>query len=147
MNNTFYIYNNEALIIFTIHKILSRVKKIDISRLFLLISFLLVDEFTSYLLRVKPDNYKAFLSVNAKKIAQFSNIYYDLLPVILNALSLMAESETIKIIDCDIILYSEMQDNCDSIRLEKIGNTIPTLLQLTAQYTDRQLYDSLNIQL
>lgn len=146
--NPFYVYNNEALVIAVIQKVLKTNKQMDIGRLFILTSFFLYDKVIFDPIIKDYAYFKDYLNKQAKMIAQFPKIHIELQPIILNALTLMMENESIKISGCDIIsIENDEIGNYQCNRLDNIEEIIPYVFQLTNQLTNRQLYDYLNIQL
>lgn len=146
--NPFYVYNNEALVIAVIQKILKINNPIDIGRLFILTSFFLYDKVALDPIIKDYVYFKDYLNRQAKIIAQFPKIHIELQPIILNALTLMMESESIKISDYNIISVNDDEMNCYQCnRLDNIEEVMPYVFQLTNKLTNRQLYDYLNIQL
>ena len=146
--NPFYVYNNEALVMAVIQKVLKVNNQMNIGRLFILTSFILYDKVVFDPIIKDYVYLKDYLNKQAKIIAPFPKIHIELQPIILNALTLMMENESIKISDCDIIfIKGDEVGSYQCNRLDNIEEAIPHVFQLTNQLTNRQLYDYLNIQL
>ena len=147
IDNSFYVYNNEALVIGVIQGVLMNNKRMDIGRLFIITSLLLQDKLICNSRIQEYDSLKEFLNDNSKNIIQFPRVFQELLPIIMNALTLMEESDLIELEGGDIVGKIHDKYVFNSNRLINIENTIPKVLSLTVTFSGKQLYDLLNVQL
>jgi hypothetical protein len=151
MKEIFYTYNNEAIASCVVLSVLDRIKTLDIARSCLILPFLLDDKTVAYfaknrnieftLEQMKNEQPKLFISFNKR--------YLSLLPVSINALMILSKSNQIGIgkniyIVNDILpIYNSMMGE----RLDKIIDVVPAFLSVISNYSTKQLYKLLNIQL
>lgn len=147
VDNSFYVYNNEAFVFGVIQEIIIIKNKINIGRLFILICLLLQDKLINNPRINEYNSLNEFLINNTSNITQFPKIFQELLPIIVNALTLMEESDIIELRGNNIVYNLHIEYLFNSNRLDKIKIVIPKIFQLTESLPDKQLYDLLNVQL
>lgn len=147
VDNSFYVYNNEAFVFGVIQEIIIIKNKINIGRLFILICLLLQDKLINNPRINEYNSLNEFLINNTSNITQFPKIFQELLPIIVNALTLMEESDIIELRGNNIVYNLHIEYLFNSNRLDKIKIVIPKIFQFTESLPDKQLYDLLNVQL
>jgi len=151
MKVIYYTYNNEAIASCVFLSVLDRIKTLDIARSCLMLPFLLDDRTIAYfdknrnreftLEQMKKEQPKLFISFNKR--------YVSLLPVTINSLMILSKSNQINIgkeiyIVNDVLpIYNSMMGE----RLDKIIDVVPIFLSIISDYSTKQLYKLLNIQL
>jgi hypothetical protein len=151
MKEIFYTYNNEAIASCVFLSVLDRIKTLDIARSCLILPFLLDDRTVTYfdknrnveltLEQMKNEQPKLFISFNKR--------YLSLLPVSINSLMILNKSNQIGI-GKEIYIVNDILPIYNSTmgeRLDKIIDVIPVFLSVTSNYSTKQLYKLLNIQL
>jgi len=151
MKEIYYTYNNEAIASCVLLSVLDRIKTLDIAQSCLILPFLLDDRTIAYfdknrntkftLEQMKKEQPKLFISFNKR--------YLSLLPVTINSLMILSKSNQINIgkeiyIVNDVLpIYNSMM----GARLGKIIDVVPVFLSIIGDYSTKQLYKLLNIQL
>lgn len=150
MKEIYYVYNNEAIASCIFLSILNNVEKLDIARSCLILPFLLDDRTVSYLSR-NLDNeleLEQLIKEQSRLFTSFNKRYLSLLPVTINSLVLLSNSNQVS-------LGSEIVNNT-SLNLEeknlgdrfnKIEEIIPKFLLMLEKYSTVQLYKTLKVQL
>lgn len=148
MKDTFKVYNNEAFVCCVVMKILSSYNRIDIGRLFVLVTIAMTDKIINDKKIFVAQTFASYIDNNENKTRLISTLYNELLTIILNSLTLLAESSNIELFgDKDIIMIKNDFRDIDSNRLNKISNTLPHIMSLTEGLTTKQLYEILKITL
>lgn len=148
MKNVFKVYNNEAFVCCVIIAILSVVKKIDISRLFIVTVILLNDKLVNDKDNLlKSDSIKSYINNNPRKFITFPDMYDELIPVILNSLTMSAESYYILINGQDIILGENKLSNVKTNRLDKINIVLKHVINILSNATTKDLYNILKVRI
>ena len=150
MKEGYYIYNNEAIACSTIILVLQEVTRLDISKLCLVLPFLL-DEKTVSLLEKNLDNgmlMNDIISNNPNCFSSFNRRYVALLPILINSITILYDAHIIKVFRKEI-LYSFTNINFNDCgerfnRIRKISSSFAMILNNT-QTTE--LYKALKIQL
>jgi len=151
MKEIYYAYNNEAIASCVFLSVLDRIKTLDIARSCLMLPFLLDNSTIAYfdknrnmeftLEQMKKEQPKLFISFNKR--------YLSLLPVTINSLMILSKSNQINIgkeicIVHDVLpIYNSMMGE----RFDKIIDVVPVFLSIISDYSTKQLYKLLNIQL
>lgn len=148
MKDTFKVYNNEAFVCCVIMKILSNTNRIDIGRLFLLVSVVLTDKITNDKKLFISNSIKNYINDSPKILRLISTMYDELLPVILNSLTLLSENSNIELVENNhIVMIKNDFENISSDRLNNISDALPAIIRLTDNISTKQLYDNLKITL
>lgn len=148
MKNVFKVYNNEAFVCCVITSILSVERKMDISRLFLLTAILLNDKLvkdTDNLLRY--DSIKNYLNGNLRQFVTFPDMFDELIPIILNSLTISAESYYISISEQDIVLRDNRLFNVKSNRLNQINMILKHVIDISREIPTKELYNVLKVRI
>jgi len=147
MKDTFKIYNNEAFICCIIQNLLSNIKRMDIGRLFILTAFLLQDKIiTDRLIYTNPSIIN-YITSNPRKLTSFSRIFEELTPLILNSLTLLCETDDIKLDINNLVIVNHKFKKVSSQRLSQINIYIPLMISQIENVSSKQLYDTLKIKL
>lgn len=150
MKEGYYIYNNEAIACSTIILVLQEVTRLDISKLCLVLPFLL-DEKTVSLLEKNLDNGMSMddiISNNPNCFSSFNRRYVALLPILINSITILYDAQIIKVFRKEIlysftnIIFNDCGERFNRIR--KIASSFAMILNNT-QTTE--LYKALKIQL
>ena len=148
MKDTFKVYNNEAFVCCVIMKILSNTNRIDIGRLFLLVSVVLTDKITNDKKLSISNSINNYINDSQKILRLISTMYDELLPVILNSLTLLSENSNIELVENNqIVMIKNDFENISSDRLNNISDALPAIMRLTNNISTKQLYDNLKITL
>lgn len=150
MKEGYYIYNNEAIACGTIILVLQEVTRLDLSKLCLVLPFLL-DEKTVSLLEKGMDNeisMKDMISNNPTCFSSFNRRYVALLPVLINSITILYDAKMVKISHKEIQYSSTNIDFKDcGERLDKIGKVSSFFVELLNNTQTKELYKTLKIQL
>lgn len=148
MKDTFKVYNNEAFVCCVIMKILSNTHRIDIGRLFLLVSVVLTDKITNDKRLCISNSINNYINGSQKILRIVSTMYDELLPIILNSLTLLSENSNIELAEKNqIVMIKNDFETISSERLNNISNALPAIMRLTGNISTKQLYDNLKITL
>lgn len=148
MKEIYYVYNNEAIASCTFLSILKIAGELDIARSCLILPFLFDDRTVNYFIKNEEIELELLITEQSKLFVSFNKRYLSLLPVTINSLMLLSNSNQIKIengINYNGILNFEGQDLGD--RFNRIKQIIPKFLSILEKYSTAQLYKILNVQL
>jgi hypothetical protein len=151
MKEIYYIYNNEAIASCVFLAVLDRLKTLDIARSCLILPFLLDDRTVKYL-SVNQNNELTLEQMRKDKpllFTSFNKRYLSLLPIMVNSLMILSKSNQIGI-GKDIYVVNDVLPIYNSMmgeRLDRIIGVIPVFLSVISNYSTKQLYKLLNIQL
>lgn len=152
MNSFFYIYNNEAIVSLVIAQVLKQTRVIEISRIAIVVSVLLNDQLVDVLNEERNVSLKCFFKQTAKYQMEYNRYYYGLLPIVINSLKIIVDSNIGSYKDG--IIYSNEKNsiiNSDisklNDRFNKINHIIPLFLSLIDKYSTEKLYELLRIRL
>ncbi|MDR1221590.1 MAG: DUF6521 family protein [Tannerella sp.] len=151
MKEIYYIYNNEAIASCVFLAVLDRLKTLDIARSCLVLPFLLDDRTVKYL-SVNQNNELTLEQMRKDKpllFTSFNKRYLSLLPITVNSLMILSKSNQIGI-GKDIYIVNDILPIYNSMmgeRLDRIIGIVPLFLSLISNYSTKQLYKLLNIQL
>ena len=149
MKEVYYTYNNEAIGSCIILSFLDKVGEIDIARSCLILPFLLDDRSVKYLnSNIVDDTIESIVKNHPNLFTSFNNRFLSLLPVTLNALSILSKTGQIDVKNTISIKGQFSIENVDmGNRYNRIEKIIPIFIQLLANHSTSQLYKILNIQL
>jgi hypothetical protein len=153
MKEIYYAYNNEALASCIFLSILNKKESIEISRLFLVLPFILDDRTVNYLsdkiLLDKIEYLEELIDKKPRYFVSFNKRYLSFLPVSINALKILYNTKQIVISGKYIEKNTSFDADNFSLgnRFRKINRTIPLLLSMIEEYKTDQLYKILRIQL
>ena len=148
----YYIYNNVAITAFAIMSMLSVSPRIPLSKVALLMPILLDDNITQ---KMTYQNYNSFDSVvtqNQVYLSNFNDRYTDLLPQVVNGISVLLDLNLVSLIGEFITIenmenYESMLSKCDSKRFVCIQTAASKLLKLVKDADITNDYQKLNIEL
>jgi hypothetical protein len=147
MKDSFKIYNNEAFICPVVCKILEK-EGVDIGRLFLLVALFLNDKTVNDKSLTRFSSFQEYVNCNTRKFVSFSKFYEELLPLILNSLTLLCESDIIALNGQVVKLQvSDYFAKVDSERLQRIQSNFDPIWYLISDLNDSELYNILSIKL
>lgn len=151
-NSGYYIYNNVAIAACAIMSLLNVSPKIPLSKVALLMPIILDDGISQ---KMRNQNYQTFDAVvtqNQIYLSNFNDRYVDLLPQVVNSLSLLLDlnlirlqGEYVEIIDTEF--YHAHIKSCDSKRLCTINEISAKLLGMIKDSDLARDYSKLNIEL
>lgn len=150
MKEMYYIYNNEAIACGCILLVLQKIPNIEIGKLCLVLPFLL-DDRTLSLLQKEEYQQMTLKDLIAKKpriFSTFNNRYLALLPVFINAMTILHINGYIAFNKKSVSLNStsiNLENYGD--RLLKIEKAANILVDFIININTSELYRSLNIQL
>lgn len=148
----YYIYNNVAITAFAIMSMLNVSPRIPLSKVALLMPMLLDDNITQ---KMAYQNYNSFDSVvtqNQVYLSNFNDRYTDLLPQVVNGISVLLDLNLVSLIGEFITIenvenYESMLSKCDSKRFVCIQTAASKLLKLVKDADITNDYQKLNIEL
>lgn len=148
----YYIYNNVAITAFVIMSMLNVSPRIPLSKVALLMPMLLDDNITQ---KMAYQNYNSFDSVvtqNQVYLSNFNDRYTDLLPQVVNGISVLLDLNLVSLIGEFITIenvenYESMLSKCDSKRFVCIQTAASKLLKLVKDADITNDYQKLNIEL
>lgn len=148
----YYIYNNVAIVACAIMSLLNVAPKIPLSKVALLMPIMLDDGITQ---KMRCQNYQTFDAVitqNQIYLSNFNDRYVDLLPQVVNSLSLLLDlnlvrlqGEYVEVIDSEF--YHTHIKSCDSKRLCVINEISAKLLDMIKDSDVAKEYSKLKIEL
>ena len=147
MKDTFNVYNNEAFVCCVIQSLLSEMQKIDISRLFVITSLLLQDKMINDSSTKKYEGVLNYIKDNPIKFTSFPNIFEELLPIILNSLTLLCESSNIELDKQEIIQLKNDFTSAKSERLKQIKVLVPHVVNMVNNVPTEQILSILKVRL
>ena len=148
----YYIYNNVAIVACAIMSLLNVTSKISLSKVALLMPIILDDSISQ---KMRYQNYLTFdaiITQNQINLSNFNNRYVDLLPQVVNGISLLLDlnlvrlqGECVEVIDTGF--YQTYIKSCDSKRLCVINEISAKLLGMIKDTDVAKEYSKLNIEL
>lgn len=146
----YYTYNNIAIMACTITAILHGRSQVPMSKVSVLLPFLLDDSITEKLVNLNYGSLDALIQQNRISLANFNDRYKDLLPQMIDSIAILLDmnivslfGETARLIDNSF--YTEMQQNNQSERLDSICKAIDKLMPLVEKQDISRIYSKLNI--
>ena len=148
----YYIYNNVAITAFTVMAILRNSPKIPLSKVTLLMPILLDDNIINKMISRNYANFDSVITQNKVYLSNFNNRYVDLLPQVVNAISILLDLNLVSLYGEYVISenaekYESILARCDSNRLKNICIVSPKLLKLVKDSDIVNDYRKLNIEL
>lgn len=146
-------YYNIPLLSCIIMACIKNKKEINIARLSLLIPMFLDDQIVNRLSHkseaIKLSN---LLNLHQRILSNYNARYYTLLPYIITSLTILLDMNVIIINNGTIIndsnnSFDDLKLKIESQKMQKIINTVDVLLNITENYTTKELFKLLNVQL
>lgn len=150
MREQYYAYNNEAIASSVLLFFLQKTNGVNMARLSVVIPFLLDDRTISALQKHEAKNctLDSFVNDNKRVFATFNRRYLALLPVFINALTVLNELQLIEVVQNSIKLKREIDRTVDmGSRFNTICMAIDRFSNLIKNIEDVELFKILNIQL
>lgn len=148
----YYIYNNVAIAACAIMSLLNVSPKIPLSKVALLMPIMLDDGISQKMHYQKYQTFDAVITQNRIYLSNFNDRYVDLLPQVVNGLSLLLDlnlvrlqGEYVEVIDTEF--YQIYIKSCDSKRLCVINEISAKLLGMIKDTEVAKEYSKLNIEL
>lgn len=149
MKFDYQIYNNAALVASLLYSVLRRRRRINIA-ISAAILPLVLDESVCNLVENRHFSLMNILQIGKNKLLNFNEQYYDALPVLVDGVSVLLDFKLILLTDGNLVFadnVSRMQDNSESMRLEKIVRVFSQLYHDAENMKLSNLYRQLNIKL
>lgn len=149
MKFDYQIYNNAALVASLLYCVLRRRRRINIA-ISAAILPLVLDESVCNLVENRHFSLMNILQIGKNKLLNFNEQYYDALPVLVDGISVLLDFKLILLTDGNLVFAdnaSRMQDNSESMRLEKIVRVFSQLYHDAENMKLSNLYRQLNIKL
>lgn len=148
----YYIYNNVAITAFSVMAMLRLFPKIPLSKVALLMPILLDDNIIGKMTNQRPTSFDSVITQNNVFLSNFNNRYIDLLPQVVNAISILLDLNLVSLYGEYVIsenaeIYESILSRCDSNRLKNICIVSPKLLKLVKDSDIVNDYRKLNIEL
>ena len=148
----YYIYNNVAITAFSVLAMLRLSSKIPLSKVALLMPILLDDNIVGKMTNQRPTSFDSVITQNKVFLSNFNNRYIDLLPQVVNAISILLDLNLVSlygeyVISENVEKYESILSRCDSNRLKNICIVSPKLLKLAKDSDIVNDYRKLNIEL
>lgn len=149
MKFDYQIYNNAALVASLLYSVLRRRRRINIA-ISAAILPLVLDESVCNLVENRHFSLMNILQIGKNKLLNFNEQYYDALPVLVDGVSVLLDFKLILLTDGNLVFAdnaSRMQDNSESMRLEKIVRVFSQLYHDAENMKLSNLCRQLNIKL
>ena len=149
MKFDYQIYNNAALVASLLYSVLRRRRRINIA-ISAAILPLVLDESVCNLVENRHFSLMNILQIGKNKLLNFNEQYYDALPVLVDGVSVLLDFKLILLTDVNLVFADnacQMQDNSESMRLEKIVRVFSQLYHDAENMKLSNLYRQLNIEL
>lgn len=150
---SYNIYNNEVVVIAVLQTILKDVDEIDLSRISLIVPFLM-DEHIVEILNTHNVEYNIdnIITLNRIPLANFNDRFLSLLPVLYRAIGMLLDVQIVsmrngKLIRRNITLLDNMIKDSQSQRLSSVCNAARTIMNMTNGKNIAKYYELLKIEL
>ena len=149
-SSVYYIYNNIAIMACTITAILHRYEHVTLSRIAMLVPFLLDDNISEKIIKQNYRSFEALTQQNRVALANFNDRYNDLLPQIMDGIAVLLDMNIVTLHGDSARLRDEgfyealLQDN-ESERLKTILTAVDKLMPLIENLNMSKAYSTLNI--
>lgn len=150
--STYYLYNNVAITAGAIVAMLNFTERIDMAKVTLFLPLLLDDHIVEKINEKSEYSFENIVSLNVLNISNFNERYRNILPLLMDALSILLDMEVIVLRGAFIMnrksdVCASMLDYCDSKRLRAISTAADKLMKVTQNMDLSRMYSSLNIEL
>ena len=149
--SAYYLYNNVAITAGAIVAMLRSTERLDLAKIALFLPLLLDDNIVKKINEKSEYSFDNIVSLNVLNMSNFNERYRDILPLLMDALSILLDMEVIVLRGAFVInkkseVCTSMLE-CGSIRLQSISSAASKLMNVT-QYMDlSKMYYRLNIEL
>lgn len=151
MMNEYYLYNNVALTSMVIYHVVQQDEK-DIARVAVLLPILLDDFSTKILSNGDEPTLIQLSSMYQRNMANYDNRFENIIPLMLDSLSLLIEIGAITLQGKNVIIadngeFSNVIQRCPSKRLKLICEVADKMIIINKKVTNKSLYTKLRIKL
>lgn len=150
--SAYYLYNNVAITAGAIVAMLKSTQSIELARVALFLPLLLDDNIVRKINEKDEYSFDNIVSLNALNISNFNERYRDILPLLMDAISILLDMEIIVLRGVFIVnrkfgVCSSIIDECDSMRLQAIAIAADQLMKVTQNIDLSNMYFRLNVEL
>ena len=149
--SAYYLYNNVAITAGSIVAMLKSTQSIELARVALFLPLLLDDNIVKKINEKNEYSFDNIVSLNILNISYFNERYRDILPLLMNAISILLDMEII-VIKGEFIINRKFSnfsivDDCGSMRLHAITLAAEKLMKATQNLDLSKMYFKLNVEL
>ncbi len=150
--SAYYLYNNVAITAGAIVAMLKSTQSIELARVALFLPLLLDDNIVRKINEKDEYSFDNIVSLNVLNISNFNERYRDILPLFMDAISILLDMEIIVlrgvfIVNRKLDTCSSIIDECDSMRLQTITIAADQLMKVTQNIDLSNMYFKLNVEL
>lgn len=150
--SAYYLYNNVAITAGAIVAMLKSTQSIELARVALFLPLLLDDNIVRKINEKDEYSFDNIISLNVLNISNFNERYRDILPLLMDAISILLDMEIIVLRGVFIVnrkfgVCSSIIDECDSMRLQAIAIAADQLMKVTQNIDLSNMYFRLNVEL
>ena len=150
--SAYYLYNNVAITAGAIVAMLKSTQSIELARVALFLPLLLDDNIVRKINENHEYSFDNIVSLNVLNISNFNERYRDILPLLMDAISILLDMEIIVlrgvfIVNRRLSVCSSIIDECDSMRLQAIAIAADQLMKVTQNIDLSNMYFRLNVEL
>lgn len=150
--SAYYLYNNVAITAGAIVAMLKSTQSIELARVALFLPLLLDDNIVRKINEKDEYSFDNIISLNVLNISNFNERYRDILPLLMDAISILLDMEIIVLRGVFIVnrkfgVCSSVIDECDSMRLQAIAIAADQLMKVTQNIDLSNMYFRLNVEL
>ena len=149
--SAYYLYNNVAITAGAIVAMLKSTERVDLAKIALFLPLLLDDNIVKKINEKSEYSFDNIVSLNVLNMSNFNERYRNILPLLMDALSILLDMEVIVLRGAFVInrkseICASMLE-CDSIRLQFISSAASKLMKVTQNMDLSKMYYSLNVEL
>ena len=150
--SAYYLYNNVAITAGAIVAMLKSTQSIELAIVALFLPLLLDDNIVRKINEKDEYSFDNIISLNVLNISNFNERYRDILPLLMDAISILLDMEIIVLRGVFIVnrkfgVCSSVIDECDSMRLQAIAIAADQLMKVTQNIDLSNMYFRLNVEL
>lgn len=150
--SAYYLYNNVAITAGAIVAMLKSTQSIELARVALFLPLLLDDNIVRKINENHEYSFDNIVSLNVLNISNFNERYRDILPLLMDAISILLDMEIIVLRGAFVVnrrfdVCSSIIDECDSMRLQAIAIAADQLMKVTQNIDLSNMYFRLNVEL
>lgn len=149
--SAYYLYNNVAITAGAIVAMLKSTERVDLAKIALFLPLLLDDNIVKKINEKSEYSFDNIVSLNVLNMSNFNERYRNILPLLMDALSILLDMEVIVLRGAFVInrkseICASMLE-CDSIRLQFISSAASKLMKVTQNMDLSKMYYRLNVEL
>lgn len=150
--SAYYLYNNVAITAGAIVAMLKSTQSIELAKVALFLPLLLDDNIVRKINENHEYSFDNIVSLNVLNISNFNERYRDILPLLMDAISILLDMEIIVLRGAFIVnrrfgVCSSIINECDSMRLQAIAIAADQLMKVTQNIDLSNMYFRLNVEL